>query len=85
EDQQAIRESYFNSWEKLEYEHNEKVQKVRTNFANDPKTRDLLLQREDERYAKAIEEWMRYEDNRVKEEVKANQEIIVSRQLAFEA
>ncbi|OYM94208.1 tape measure protein [Acinetobacter baumannii] len=85
EDQQAIRESYYNSWEKLENEHNEKVQKVRTNFANDPKTRDLLLKREDERYAKAIEEWMRYEDNRVKEEVKANQEIIVSRQLAFEA
>ncbi|HAV6035466.1 TPA: transglycosylase SLT domain-containing protein [Acinetobacter baumannii] len=85
EDQQAIRESYFNSWEKLENEHNEKVQKIRTNFANDPKTRDLLLQREEERYAKAIEEWVRYEDNRVKEEVKANQEIIVSRQLAFEA
>ncbi|EPA9107906.1 tape measure protein [Acinetobacter nosocomialis] len=85
EDQQAIRESYYNSWEKLENEHNEKVQKVRTNFANDPKTRDLLLKREDERHAKAIEDWMRYEDNRVKEEVKANQEIIVSRQLAFEA
>ncbi|HAV4225470.1 MULTISPECIES: tape measure protein [Acinetobacter calcoaceticus/baumannii complex] len=85
EDQQAIRESYYNSWEKLENEHNEKVQKVRTNFANDPKTRDLLLKREDERHAKAIEDWMRYEDNRVKEEVKANQEIIVSRELAFEA
>jgi len=85
EDQQDLRESYFNSWEKLEYLHNQNVDKIRQTFANDPTTRDLLLQREAERNAKSIQEWMKYEDDRVKEEVKANQEIIVSRQLAFDA
>lgn len=85
EDQQDLRESYFNSWEKLEYLHNQNVDKIRQTFANDPTTRDLLLQREAERNAKSIQEWINYEDDRVKEEVKANQEIIVSRQLAFDA
>ncbi|MCF3128449.1 tape measure protein [Acinetobacter soli] len=85
EDQQDLRESYFNSWEKLEYLHNQNVDKIRQTFANDPTTRDLLLQREAERNAKSIQEWIKYEDDRVKEEVKANQEIIVSRQLAFDA
>ena len=85
EDQQELRETYATAWEKLEFEHNQRVEKIRQTFAKDPTTRDLLLQREDERNAKSIQDWMRYEDDRVKEEIKANQEIIVSSQLAFEA
>lgn len=85
EDQQDLRESYFNSWEKLEYLHNQNVDKIRQTFANEPTTRDLLLQREAERNAKSIQEWIKYEDDRVKEEVKANEEIIVSRKLAYQS
>lgn len=85
EEQDRIREQYATKWEQLEKTHTENVEDIRNAFANDTTTRDMLLQRENERHAVAIEDWVKYEDRRVKEEQEANQEIIRARQEAFQA
>ena len=85
EEQDRIREQYATKWEQLEKTHTEKVEDIRNAFANDTTTRDMLLQRENERHAVAIEDWVKYEDRRVKEEQEANQEIIRARQESFQA
>lgn len=83
DEQDRIREQYATKWEQLEKTHTENVEDIRNAFANDTTTRDMLLQRENERHAVAIEDWVKYEDRRVKEEQEANQEIIRARQEAF--
>lgn len=85
EEQDRLREQYASKWEQLEKTHSENVEDIRNSFANDSTTRDMLLERENERHALAIEDWVKYEDRRVKEEQEANQEIIRERQEAFQA
>jgi hypothetical protein len=85
DEQDRIREQYATKWEQLEKTHTENVEDIRNAFANDTTTRDMLLQRENERHAVAIEDWVKYEDRRVKEEQEANQEIIRARQESFQA
>lgn len=85
EEQDRIREQYASKWEQLEKTHSENVEDIRNSFANDSTTRDMLLERENERHALAIEDWVKYEDRRIKEEQEANQEIIRERQEAFQA
>lgn len=84
-EQDRLRELYASKWEQLEKTHSENVEDIRNSFVNDSTTRDMLLERENERHALAIEDWVKYEDRRVKEEQEANQEIIRERQEAFQA
>lgn len=84
-EQDRIREQYFSKWEQVEHTHNQNVEDIRNAYAHDTSTRDMLLQRENDRNAKAIEEWIQYEDQRVKEEIEANQDIILARQEAFQS
>lgn len=84
-EQDRIREMYRNKWEQLEQTHTDNLSNIRNAFAHDKTTQDMLLQRENERHALAIEDWIQYEDRRVKEGIEANEKILRERQETFQA
>ena len=85
DEQKAIQVSYYNEWQALEFENQEKIKKINDAFANDSAERDRLLELQKKAYETDVANWVKAQDERVKAEIEANQQIILARQNAFAA
>ncbi|WP_244782458.1 transglycosylase SLT domain-containing protein [Acinetobacter sp. F-1] len=83
ETKKAIQVSYYNEWQNLEFENQEKIKKINEAFAADPTERDRLLGLQQKAYEDDVANWIKAQDERVKAENEANQKIILARQNAF--
>lgn len=83
DEQKAIQVSYYNEWQKLEYDNQERIKEIEKAFATDPTERDRLLGLQQKAYEEDVANWVKAQDERVKAENEANQQIILARQNAF--
>ncbi len=83
ETKKAIQVSYYNEWQKLEYDNQERIKEIKKTFATDPTERDRLLGLQEKAYEDDVANWIKAQDERVKAENEANQQIILARQNAF--
>lgn len=83
ETKKAIQVSYYNEWQNLEFENQEKIKKINEAFASDPTERNRLLGLQQKAYEDDVANWIKAQDDRVKAENEANQQIILARQNAF--
>lgn len=83
ETKKAIQVSYYNEWQKLEYDNQERIKEIEKAFATDPTERDRLLGLQQKAYEDDVANWIKAQDERVKAENEANQQIILARQNAF--
>lgn len=83
ETKKAIQVSYYNEWQNLEYDNQERIKEIKKTFATDPTERDRLLGLQEKAYEDDVANWIKAQDERVKAENEANQQIILARQNAF--
>lgn len=83
ETKKAIQVSYYNEWQNLEYDNQERIKEIEKAFAADPTERDRLLGLQQKAYEDDVANWIKAQDERVKAENEANQQIILARQNAF--
>ena len=83
DEQKAIQVSYYNEWQNLEYDNQERIKEIEKAFATDPTERDRLLGLQQKAYEDDVANWVKAQDERVKAENEANQQIILARQNAF--
>ena len=83
ETKKAIQISYHNEWQTLEFENQERIKDIEKAFATDPTERDRLLGLQQKAYEDDVANWIKAQDERVKAENEANQQIILARQNAF--
>lgn len=83
ETRKAIQVSYYNEWQNLEYDNQERIKEIEKAFATDPTERDRLLGLQQKTYEDDVANWIKAQDDRVKAENEANQQIILARQNAF--
>lgn len=83
ETKKAIQVSYYNEWQNLEYDNQERIKEIEKAFATDPTERDRLLGLQEKAYEDDVANWIKAQDERVKAENEANQQIILARQNAF--
>lgn len=83
ETKKAIQVSYYNEWQNLEYDNQERIKVIEKAFATDPTERDRLLGLQQKAYEDDVANWIKAQDDRVKAENEANQQIILARQNAF--
>jgi hypothetical protein len=83
EAKKAIQVSYYNEWQNLEYDNQERIKEIEKAFATDPTERDRLLGLQQKAYEDDVANWIKAQDDRVKAENEANQQIILARQNAF--
>lgn len=83
ETKKAIQVSYYNEWQDLEYDNQERIKEIEKAFATDPTERDRLLGLQQKAYEDDVANWIKAQDERVKAENEANQQIILARQNAF--
>lgn len=83
EAKKAIQVSYYNEWQNLEYDNQERIKEIEKAFATDPTERDRLLGLQQKAYEEDVANWIKAQDDRVKAENEANQQIILARQNAF--
>lgn len=83
ETRKAIQVNYYNEWQKLEFDNQEKIKEIEKAFATDPTERDRLLELQQKAYEDDVANWVKAQDERVKAENEANQQIILARQNAF--
>lgn len=83
ETKKAIQVSYYNEWQNLEYDNQERIKEIEKAFATDPTERDRLLGLQQKAYEEDVANWIKAQDERVKAENEANQQIILARQNAF--
>src|SRR5690606_20543351 len=83
EPRKAIQVSYYNEWQNLEYDNQERIKEIEKAFAADPTERDRLLGLQQKAYEDDVANWVKAQDERVKAENEANQQIILARQNAF--
>ncbi|SPJ21972.1 hypothetical protein PFCIP103579_3116 [Prolinoborus fasciculus] len=83
DEQKAIQVSYYNEWQNLEYDNQERIKEIEKAFATDPTERDRLLGLQQKAYEDDVANWIKAQDERVKAENEANQQIILARQNAF--
>lgn len=83
ETKKAIQISYHNEWQTLEFENQERIKEIEKAFATDPTERDRLLGLQQKAYEDDVANWIKAQDERVKAENEANQQIILARQNAF--
>ena len=83
ETRKAIQVNYYNEWQKLEYDNQERIKEIEKAFATDPTERDRLLGLQQKAYEDDVANWIKAQDERVKAENEANQQIILARQNAF--
>lgn len=83
ETRKAIQVSYYNEWQNLEYDNQERIKEIEKAFATDPTERDRLLGLQQKAYEDDVANWIKAQDERVKAENEANQQIILARQNAF--
>ncbi|WP_180104796.1 tape measure protein [Acinetobacter sp. YH12108] len=80
---QSIQVNYYNEWQKLEFDNQEKIKEINEAFASDPTERDRLLDLQQKAYGEDVANWIKAQDERVKAENEANQQIILARRNAF--
>ncbi|MDM1718041.1 tape measure protein [Acinetobacter towneri] len=85
ETKKAIQVSYYSEWQNLEYDNQERIKEIEKAFATDPTERDRLLGLQQKAYEDDVANWIKAQDERVKAENEANQQIILARQNAFAA
>ena len=83
ETKKAIQVSYYNEWQNLEYDNQERIKEIEKAFATDLTERDRLLGLQQKAYEDDVANWIKAQDDRVKAENEANQQIILARQNAF--
>lgn len=83
ETKKAIQVSYYNEWQNLEYDNQERIKEIEKAFATDPTERDRLLDLQQKAYGEDVANWIKAQDERVKAENEANQQIILARRNAF--
>lgn len=83
ETKKAIQVSYYNEWQNLEYDNQERIKEIEKAFATNPTERDRLLGLQQKAYEDDVANWIKAQDERVKAENEANQKIILARQNAF--
>lgn len=83
ETKKAIQISYHNEWQTLEFENQERIKDIEKAFATDSTERDRLLGLQQKAYEDDVANWIKAQDERVKAENEANQQIILARQNAF--
>jgi len=83
ETRKAVQVSYYNEWQNLEYDNQERIKEIEKAFATDPTERDRLLGLQQKAYEDDVANWIKAQDERVKAENEANQQIILARQNAF--
>lgn len=83
ETRKAIQVSYYNEWQNLEYDNQERIKEIEKAFAADSTERDRLLGLQQKAYEDDVANWVKAQDERVKAENEANQQIILARQNAF--
>lgn len=81
----SIQVNYYDEWQKLEFDNQEKIKEINEAFASDPTERDRLLDLQQKAYGEDVANWIKAQDERVKAEIEANQKIILARQNAFAA
>lgn len=79
DEQKAIQVSYYNEWQKLEYDNQERIKEIEKAFATDPTERDRLLGLQQKAYEDDVANWIKAQDERVKAENEANQQILIDR------
>lgn len=79
----SIQVNYYDEWQKLEFDNQEKIKEINEAFANDPTERDRLLDLQKKAYGEDVANWIKAQDERVKAENEANQQIILARRNAF--
>lgn len=79
ETKKAIQVSYYNEWQKLEYDNQERIKEIEKAFATDPTERDRLLGLQQKAYEEDVANWIKAQDDRVKAENEANQQILTDR------
>ncbi len=78
-DQKEIRELYYNDWQRLEIDNQEKIKEINEKFANDPAERDRLISLQKEAYQNDVENWIKTQDEKVETERQANWRILEAR------
>lgn len=79
DEQKAIQVSYYNEWQNLEYDNQERIKEIEKAFATDPTERDRLLGLQQKAYEDDVANWIKAQDERVKAENEANQQILTDR------
>ena len=79
DEQKAIQVSYYNEWQSLEYDNQERIKEIEKAFATDPTERDRLLGLQQKAYEEDVANWIKAQDDRVKAENEANQQILIDR------
>ena len=79
ETKKAIQVSYYNEWQNLEYDNQERIKEIEKAFATDPTERDRLLGLQQKAYEDDVANWIKAQDERVKAENEANQKILTDR------
>lgn len=79
----SIQVNYYDEWQKLEFDNQEKIKEINEAFASDPTERDRLLDLQQKAYGEDVANWIKAQDERVKAENEANQQIILARRNAF--
>ena len=83
ETKKAIQVSYYSEWQTLEFENWERIKEINKTFINDSSERDRLLDLQAKAYEGDVGNWIKAQDERVKVENEANQQIILARQNTF--
>lgn len=75
----SIQVNYYDEWQKLEFDNREKIKEINEAFASDPTERDRLLDLRQKAYGEDVANWIKAQDERVKAENEANQQILIDR------
>lgn len=83
DDQNTLRGLYYDDWQKLEIDNQEKIKEINEKFASDPSERNRLLDLQKKAYEEDIGNWLKAQDQRYEAEQETNRQIIEARKAAF--
>ena len=77
--QKEIQVRYYNDWQNLEADNQEKIKDIQESFANDPAERDRLIELQAKAYEVDVGNWFKAQDEKVAAEREANKQILAER------
>ncbi|MGU3289103.1 tape measure protein [Acinetobacter radioresistens] len=83
DDQNTLRGLYYDDWQKLEIDNQEKTKEINEKFASDPSERNRLLDLQKKAYEEDVGNWLKAQDQRYEAEQETNRQIIEARKAAF--
>lgn len=83
DDQNTLRGLYYDDWQKLEIDNQEKIKEINEKFASDPSERNRLLDLQKKAYEEDVGNWLKAQDQRYEAEQETNRQIIEARKAAF--